>query len=232
MTYVISDLHGGFNSYLKMLSLIKLSADDRLIILGDVCDRGPDSAEIYLDMMKRKNIVCIKGNHELMALSVLPYMFSLLPKPSRSQYKGDYDRWMDNGGEATLLSLYRYSDSARLRILDYIKEMPLYLTLTAGEREFILVHAGLGGFEEAKPLDSYTEKELTWHRQEFDTRLWEDKNKYLIVGHTPTMMISRQSPPMIYRKCGIIDIDCGEAYRRHGGRLACLRLDDMEEFYV
>jgi serine/threonine protein phosphatase 1 len=232
MTYVISDIHGSYESFIKMLKLIGFSNDDRLIILGDICDRGADSAEIYLDVMKRKNVLCLKGNHELMAASVLPYMFSLEPKKSRSQYKGDYERWMDNGGEATLLSLYRYSDSARIRILEYIKEMPLYLELKVGEREFILVHAGLEGYEESKPLDSYTPKQLLWARQEFDTRLWEDKNKFLIVGHTPTMMISRQSPPMIYKKCGIIDIDCGEAYRRHGGRLGCLRLDDMEEFYV
>ena len=232
MTYVISDIHGSYESFIKMLKLIGFSNGDRLIILGDICDRGTDSAEIYLDVMKRKNVLCLKGNHELMAVSVLPYMFSLEPKKSRSQYKGDYERWMDNGGEATLLSLYRYSDSARIRILEYIKEMPLYLELKVGEREFILVHAGLEGYEESKPLDSYTPKQLLWARQEFDTRLWEDKNKFLIVGHTPTMMISRQAPPMIYKKCGIIDIDCGEAYRRHGGRLGCLRLDDMEEFYV
>lgn len=232
MTYVISDIHGSFNSYMQMLKLIEFKAEDTLIVLGDICDRGNDSAEIYLDLMKRKNVICLKGNHELMALSVLPYMFSLERKPSRSRYKGDYERWMDNGGESTLLSLYRYSDSARIRILEYIKEMPLYLTLKAGEREFVLVHAGLGGFEESKRLDEYTEKELTWCRQEFDTRLWDDRSKYLIVGHTPTMMLSRQTPPMIYKKCGIIDIDCGEAYRNVGGRLACLRLDDMEEFYI
>lgn len=30
----------------------------------------------------------------------------------------------------------------------------------------------------------------------------------------------------------IIDIDCGAGYPKAGGRLGCLRLNDMEEFYV
>ena len=72
MTYVISDIHGSYESFIKMLKLIGFSNDDRLIILGDICDRGTDSAEIYLDVMKRKNVLCLKGNHELMAEKVLP----------------------------------------------------------------------------------------------------------------------------------------------------------------
>ena len=233
MTYVFSDVHGDVDSYWKMLKLIRFSKEDRLIVLGDVCDRGNDSAEIYLDLMQRKNAVCIKGNHELMAESVLPYMFSLERKPSRSRYKSAYDNWMENGGDATVLSLYRYSDSARLRILEYIREMPLYLSLTVGEREFLLVHAGIGDYVEGKPMEEYTARELVWSAPDLHTPLWEDKNKYLIVGHTPTMLISRQKPPMIYRaKSRVIDIDCGNAYRSVGGRLGCLRLEDMQEFYV
>ncbi len=233
MIYVISDIHGSLDSYLRMLRLIEFSREDKLFVLGDICDRGNDSAEIYLDLMQRKNVVCLKGNHELMAESVLPYMFSLKSKPSRSQYKANYQRWIDNGGETTLLSLYRYSDSARLRILDYITEMPYYYSLTVNGREFLLVHAGIEGYTEGKPLDEYTPNDLVWCRPDFVTPLWENKNKYLVVGHTPTMMLSRQKPPLIYHaKNNMINIDCGEAYRNVGGRLACLRLDDMEEFYV
>lgn len=233
MIYVISDIHGNLDSYLRMLKLIEFSRDDKLIILGDICDRGNDSAEIYLDLMQRKNVICLKGNHELMAESVLPYMFSLESKPSRSQYKANYQRWVDNGGENTLLSFYRYSDSTRLRILDFIKEMPYYHSLTVNGKEFLLVHAGIEGYIDGKPLEEYHPHDLVWCRPDFTTPLWEDKNKFLVVGHTPTMMLSRNRPVMIYHaKNNIINIDCGEAYRNFGGRLACLRLNDMAEFYI
>ena len=233
MTYVISDIHGHSDTYFKMLKAISFSKDDTLIVLGDVCDRGNDPATIYLDLMQRKNAICLKGNHELMAESVLPYMYSLKAKPSRSIYKANYNRWIDNGGEATMLSFYQYSDSTRLKILEYIQNMPYYLELCIGDKSFILTHGGIDNYMEGKPLNEYTPQELVWARPDYDTPLWDDKSKFLIVGHTPTMTFRKDRPPLIYRgKGNIIDIDCGEAYRNYGGRLGCLCLETMEEFYA
>ena len=59
--------------------------------------------------------------------------------------------------------------------------------------------------------------------------LWKDvfKDKIIITGHTPTLAINGKDK--IYHNKNNIVIDCGCTY---GGRLACLRLDDMKEFYV
>ena len=47
--YVLSDLHGHYNIFIKMLEKINFSDDDVLYILGDCCDRGPDSLKfIYI----------------------------------------------------------------------------------------------------------------------------------------------------------------------------------------
>lgn len=57
------------------------------------------------------------------------------------------------------------------------------------------------------------------------------EDKYVITGHTPTMAIKENPRPgYIYRGNNHIAIDCGCCFK--GGRLGCLRLDDMEEFYV
>ena len=61
----------------------------------------------------------------------------------------------------------------------------------------------------------------------------------LIFGHTPTYEYVITRPLQIYYKDRAIDIDCGagtaESPSWYGffcyGRLACLRLDDMKEFY-
>ena len=45
-------------------------------------------------------------------------------------------------------------------------------------------------------------------------------------------MISRGEHPKIHHAEGFIDIDCGCSYRRPLKTLGCLRLDDMQEFYV
>ena len=42
--------------------------------------------------------------------------------------------------------------------------------------------------------------------------------------------IDEDTPAKIYQKGNLIDIDCGCIYP--GGKLGCLCLDTMEEFYV
>ena len=41
--YIMSDIHGLYDRYEAMLKKIDLKEDDRLYVLGDVIDRGPDS---------------------------------------------------------------------------------------------------------------------------------------------------------------------------------------------
>ena len=51
----------------------------------------------------------------------------------------------------------------------------------------------------------------------------------LIFGHTPTCYFQTVEPWSIWKGENAIGIDCGGAYL--DGRLGCLRLDDMKEFY-
>ena len=46
--YVLSDLHGHFDIFIQMLKKINFNDNDELYILGDCCDRGPDSLKIYM----------------------------------------------------------------------------------------------------------------------------------------------------------------------------------------
>ena len=43
MTYVMSDIHGDYSSFYNMLVKINFSSFDKLFILGDVVDKGPDN---------------------------------------------------------------------------------------------------------------------------------------------------------------------------------------------
>ena len=51
-TYVCSDLHGEYPAYQAIIGQLK--EKDKLYILGDVIDRGPDGIKILQDIMKRK----------------------------------------------------------------------------------------------------------------------------------------------------------------------------------
>ena len=69
--YVISDIHGQYKTYKRMLRAIDLKPEDTLYVLGDVIDRGPDGIKILCDMMKRSNVRMFMGNHELLMLDAL-----------------------------------------------------------------------------------------------------------------------------------------------------------------
>ena len=67
-----------------------------------------------------------------------------------------------------------------------------------------------------------------WTRLGRNTPLFEDK--IVIFGHTPTHHYNHEYPMAIWHGRNRIGIDCGCAWGTDG-RLGCLRLDDMQEFY-
>ena len=72
MTYVMSDIHGDFDRYMKMLEEINLDEDkDTLYILGDVIDFGESGMKILMDMSSRPNVYPVIGEHEYTALPLL-----------------------------------------------------------------------------------------------------------------------------------------------------------------
>ena len=71
MIYCMSDIHGDYEKYRRMLEAISLREEDTLYILGDVVDRGPEPVQILLDMMQRPNVRPVLGNHEYMAVLCL-----------------------------------------------------------------------------------------------------------------------------------------------------------------
>ena len=63
-TYVVSDLHGDYEGYRRILKKIGFGEDDVLYVNGDVIDRGNESIKILRHMMMQPNILPILGNHE------------------------------------------------------------------------------------------------------------------------------------------------------------------------
>lgn len=73
----MSDIHGRLDAFKASLSTIDLDAlDSKLVLLGDYCDRGPDSLgvfELVMDLQKRygDRVVALRGNHEEMFLEYI-----------------------------------------------------------------------------------------------------------------------------------------------------------------
>ena len=228
--YVMSDIHGCFDKYQAMLREIEFSSRDTLYVLGDVIDRGPDGIKILQDMSGRPNVVPILGNHEFTAAVCLPWLMEEVTDQSLATLDetqiAALSEWITNGGGPTLRGLKQLSQEEREDILEYFQEMELYAEVEAGGRPFVLAHSGLDNFAPDKPLDSYNLQDFLFGRPKPDTVYYPDK--ILVFGHTPTRLLWGQDK--MFRKGTMIDIDCGCVFQ--GGRLGCLCLDTMEEFYV
>ena len=232
MLYVMSDVHGEYEKYLAMLELIAFSEDDTLYILGDVVDRGPEPIKVLQDMASRDNVYFLKGNHEAMASYVL-HRLNVEITETNADTHIDTDlmqaimEWQQNGGNVTMRKFRELSADEKLDLLDYIDDAPMYDIVDAGTKTFILVHSGLGNFAEGKRLSQYTYDELACMRPEYNRKYYKDPSIYIVSGHTPTLAVTGKSE--IYQSCNNILIDCGATF---GGKLACLCLNTMTEYYV
>ena len=71
MIYVMSDIHGNYSAFQKMLKQINFTDDDILYIAGDLVDYGADSMELICDISMRSNVYSIVGEHDWEALKML-----------------------------------------------------------------------------------------------------------------------------------------------------------------
>ena len=229
MIYVMSDLHGCYDLYLKMLEEIKFSSSDTLYLLGDYVDRGDHGLEIVLDIANRKNVVALMGNHDFYALTVLSEMINNPDAKSKPFIQSIYSTWMHNGGAATYNQFWTFNEMKQRRIVSIMESFQSYSDITVGDRRFTMVHGGIPDYDPATPLDYYSVKELACYREDYSKPKFNEPSRYLITGHTPTAYIDSCSRGRIWHKYDHIAIDCGAVFELG---LGCICLDTMEEFYV
>ena len=221
MVYVMSDIHGQMEMFLGMLKQIKFSDNDTLYILGDVIDRGEKSIELLQYVIKQKNIIMLMGNHERM-------MFDYLKTNSRR----DFLSWCNNGGDITNADFIKLSVEEQDKIKQFLERLPYYKKITVNDKKFFLCHAGFNKYGDnlEKNIElNILEQDFLWSRHYSDSI-----DGYCIIhGHTPTIIMCNEYKVCRYNDNTVFNIDCGCAYVPDGqGRLSCLRLDDMNIFYV
>jgi len=175
---------------------------DRIYLLGDLVNGGPDSAAVVRWARARKNCQCIVGNHELRLL-----------------------RWK-LGGDPSALKNGDTETAGALNEADwrFLAGMPLTLEIT--EHKTLLVH---GGFAPGKPWAKQPPEVVTRiqvidpegkpaKRSEApgDAPSWADfwtGPPFVVYGHTP-----RQD---VFRRRWSLGLDTGCVY---GGKLSALVL--------
>lgn len=234
MKYIISDIHGCFEQYQKLLEKIKFSPKDKLYILGDVVDRGPEPVRVLQDMMKRPNVIFILGNHDFIMYTLMKKLSVIIPGENNNkcwteEFLSDYNLWFQDGGYITAKQFTELEYSEKISILDYIAEASLYEIIKNNGKEYRLVHAGLGNFEPDKSLEEYSLYDFLEERTDYTRRYYPEENIFLVTGHTPSVCIKGWGKPEVYRRNGHIALDCACV---SGGQLAAFCVETEEVFYV
>lgn len=189
--YVIGDVHGCLDPLKRLLTKIEDRASDvhpelktSLVFVGDLIDRGPDSAEIVERLRTytptHMELTFLMGNHEEVFLDVLD-----------GNVRGMV-RWFDWGGRDTarsygvdnlgLLPISPEEVHHRLKQLvpqshiDFISGFKPYHIFG----DYVFVHAGL---RPKVPLEEQTDRDLRWIREKFLAHTGSFPKK-VVHGHT------------------------------------------------
>lgn len=234
MIYVISDLHGyPLEKLKKLLEKAHFDENDFLYILGDVVDRNGDGGvEILTWLLSQPNVQLILGNHEAMLLAC-EFLFDEITEDSISSFDSEkmeiLTNYQLNGGDVTLKALSKLnkaSPEAVADILDYLHDSPLYEAVTAGGKDYFLVHSGIDDFEKGRKISEYPADAFIWAWPELEDEYFDDITT--VFGHTPTKYYGEEYSNKIIKTRTWIAIDMGAGDGVTEPVL--LRLDDMAEF--
>jgi hypothetical protein len=65
--FAVGDIHGCHLEFADLLARLELAPPDRLVLLGDLVNRGPDSNRV-IDLARGHGAISLLGNHELRLL--------------------------------------------------------------------------------------------------------------------------------------------------------------------
>ena len=174
----VGDIHGCADEFEELLDRVDLRPSDRLVLLGDLVNRGPDSLRV-VQLARKHATAALLGNHELRLLNFR---------------KTDDPTHLKRSDHATLEQL----DS---RGWDYLERMPL--TYEDEDLGVVLVH---GGFLPGQPWRKQAARVVTRIQvvdQDGEPRkrseapgaphwseIWRGP-PFVIYGHTPRDEVAR-----------------------------------------
>jgi hypothetical protein len=158
--FVIADIAGEFDALMRLVS--RFPEDERIVLVGDLVDRGPKSNEVVEWARKTSRVTALMGNHEHMMLD--HWHGGKIYSPGI---------WQHNGGDKTIQS-YRSQHNQTGRPpeshLTYLASLDSYYF--SDDKKLLVTHAPVcGGFEPQElayiesPLDPLFDLSLLWNRR-------------------------------------------------------------------
>lgn len=211
-TVIVGDVHGCKAELEALLAEVDFQSGDRLVFVGDVVARGPDSIGV-LDIVRETGAVLVRGNHE----ERLVVSREASPHPLV---------WQSDRPKAPKKPLGRFHAEVaeKLRPVDWalLEASPLYVDLP--EHGVRVVHAGV---VPGTPIEQQDRTTLLTIRalgpkgeplEKRGTVLWGERYRetpHIVFGH------NARSEPQLHPKATGLDTGCV-----YGGYLTALVLED------
>lgn len=225
MEYIISDIHGEYNKFMRLLDAVRFCDDDLLVCCGDAIDKGNDSIRVVHQLFSMKNVVYIMGNHE--------YDFAKFFSDVHARYAKDSN---------TILSLLRERFPTDGNLLDWDTAKRLCALPSFFETsQYICVHAGapMDNHGQLLPLSRVCIEQLVYDRDFKEKSVLPKSGKCVFFGHTPTVYVDPRGHILGYLRKGGSCKKITDYYKIHldtgvylTGVLGMFRVDDCRCFYA
>jgi bis(5'-nucleosyl)-tetraphosphatase (symmetrical) len=156
-TYVIGDVHGCFDQFISLLDKIDYdSQEDKIILTGDLVNRGTESLAVLNYCMADKNITSVLGNHDLYLLHLMNI----------------------NQGKGELKKVVAAENS--VQIFEWLITRPLIIQISnqTNQNKFIVTHAGIPeiwSIDKAQELAEEVSMALTDNASKILQAMWGDE---------------------------------------------------------
>lgn len=126
-TFVIGDVHGNHRALLQCLEKSGFDKEnDKLISLGDIADGWSEVSECVDELLSIKNLICIRGNHDVWCYDWFEYGRTPLI-------------WTQQGGQATMDGYVRTGKLVEQAHKDFWKNQVDY---HIDDQKRLFIHAG------------------------------------------------------------------------------------------
>ena len=214
---VVGDVHGEYRALLNLVA--KTPLNSTLIFVGDLVDRGAESAKV-VKFVREHKLACVKGNHEEM---MIEFGSKFIADIYNNRPIEQDNIWLNHGGRETLLSyglvsivnnqmvphpfirdfIFQFEDD-----IEWLKKLPLYIELEekhSSGRTVVISHSAIA------PVWKLRDEKISFNDFK-NTILWgrmkpvDSEPIFNIFGHTP-----QQFSPDTHQH--YINIDTG-AYKK------------------
>ena len=225
MEYCLSDIHGCYSLFCRLLEEIRFGGGDTLYVLGDIIDKGPESVRLLRLLFSMPNAYCIAGNHEY---DFLKYYRGLM------RHARDYDAVLE-----TLRGCFPDGALLDWETVDEIERLPYFI----GKEQWIGVHAGLPCHADGTlvPPKEASVEQLVYDRRFKDADVLPKGGKCVLYGHTPARYLTGKDEIILYPRAGAgyAGADISDYCKIHldtgvylSGVLGCFAVGDCRCFYV